>query len=131
MIEMGLIEPVAAPPLSPVDRTIDLEHLSRMTLGDRDLERDVLNLFDRQADMLLVKMQDAVPAAIAAYAHTLKGSARGIGAWDVARAAHDIETAVESAQPVPLAPAMTRLTLAVGEARRAIADLLRTTEFSS
>jgi HPt (histidine-containing phosphotransfer) domain-containing protein len=125
MIEMGLVDPVVAPPLSPVDRPIDLEHLSRMTLGERDLERDVLRLFDRQAEMLLVKMQDAGPSAVAAYAHTLNGSARGIGAWAVARASHDVETAAQSGDAAHLARALSRLTLAVGEARLMIADLLR------
>lgn len=125
MIEMGLVDPVVAPPLSPVDRAIDLEHLSRMTLGERELEREVLRLFDCQADMLLVRMRDAAPAAISAYAHTLKGSARGIGAWAVARAAGDVETAAQATEPAHLAPAMNRLTLSVGEARRVIADLLR------
>jgi len=127
MIAMGLVDAVVAPPLSPVDRPIDLEHLSRMTLGERELEREVLRLFDRQADMLLVKMQEAAPAAIAAYAHTLKGSARGIGAWAVARTAYDAEVAAQAADPAHLARAMSRLTLAIGEARQMIADLLRAT----
>jgi len=126
MIEMGVIDPVVAPPLSPVDRPIDLEHLSRMTLGERELEREVLRLFDRQAEMLLMKMHGAAPAAVAAYAHTLKGSARGVGAWAVARAAYDVETAAtQAADPGQLASAINRLTQAVGEARRVIADLLR------
>lgn len=125
MIEIGLVDSVVAPPLSPVDRPIDIEHLARMTLGERDLEREVLCLFDRQADMLLVKMQEAAPAAIAAYAHTLKGSARGIGAWSVAEAAAAVETAAQRAETAQLARAMSRLTLAIGEARRVIVELLR------
>ena len=42
------LDAVASPPLVPGDRPIDLVHLSRMTLGDRALERDVLVLFERQ-----------------------------------------------------------------------------------
>lgn len=125
MIEMGLVDPVVAPPLSPVDRPIDLEHLSRMTLGERELEHEVLRLFDHQAEMLLVKMQEAVPTAVAAYAHTLKGSARGIGAWAVARAAFDVETAAQAVDPAELPRAIGQLSLAIGEARLVIADLLR------
>lgn len=125
MIGVGLVEPVVAPPVSPVDRPIDLEHLSRMTLGERELEREVLRLFDRQAEMLLVKMQDACPAAIAGYAHTLKGSARGIGAWSVARTAFDVETAAQAVDPAHLPDAISRLAVAIGEARRVIADLLQ------
>src|SRR5437588_8394462 len=76
-----------APSLAPDDRPIDLVHLARTTLGDRALEREVLQLFDRQSSMLIARMRTAAPAAVATLAHTLKGSARGIGAWRVARAA--------------------------------------------
>jgi len=70
---------------------LDLEHLARMTLGERRLEAEVLTLFHRQAGMLLARMQGAPPRAAAAFAHTLKGSARGIGAWRVAKAAAAVE----------------------------------------
>ncbi len=76
-----------APSLAPDDRPIDLVHLARMTLGDRSLEREVLQLFDRQSALLIARMRSAAPPGIATLAHTLKGSARGIGAWRVARAA--------------------------------------------
>ena len=66
---------------------IDRGHLTRMTFGDRSLEREVLELFDRQAELLLARMRGGDPQAMAALAHTLKGSAVGIGAGNVARAA--------------------------------------------
>jgi hypothetical protein len=113
------IEEVASPPLAPADDAIDLHHLARMTLGERSLEREVLALFDRQAMMLLLRMSSGGPNAVAA-AHTLKGSALGIGAWHVARAAE----AVEQADAAKFAVAITALSLAVEEARLAIADLL-------
>ena len=72
-------------------QSIDLAHLARMTLGERGLEAEVLALFDRQAAVLLARMGDSTPAAVAAFAHTLKGSARGIGAWRVAEAADAVE----------------------------------------
>jgi hypothetical protein len=64
----------------PSDPAIDMAHLARMTLGERSLEREVLALFDRQADMLLPRIRSGAPALAAASAHTLKGSASGIGA---------------------------------------------------
>jgi HPt (histidine-containing phosphotransfer) domain-containing protein len=73
---------------------IDETHLERMTLGDRLLEREVLELFVRQTTIMLGRIVDADPAMAAASAHTLKGSARGIGAWRVARAAELVESAV-------------------------------------
>src|ERR1700709_1159514 len=90
------VDRVDAPPLAPVEQPVDLVHLSRMTLGDRDLEREVLQLFERQAAMLLERMPGAGPAHVAAMAHTIKGSARGIGAWQVARYAETLELAAAS-----------------------------------
>ena len=55
-------------------------HLARMTFDDRSLEREVLQLFERQAELLMERMRESEPAAIATLAHTLKGSAVGIGA---------------------------------------------------
>jgi len=72
---------------------IDETHLARMTLGDRRLEREVLELFVRQTTIMLGRIVGAEPAWAAAAAHTLKGSARGIGAWRVARAAELVENA--------------------------------------
>jgi HPt (histidine-containing phosphotransfer) domain-containing protein len=72
---------------------IDEDHLGRMTLGDRRLEREVLELFLRQTTILLDRIVGAAPPLAAAAAHTLKGSARGIGAWRVARAAEFLENA--------------------------------------
>ena len=62
-----------------------------MTLGERSLEREVLQLFDRQSTLLLARMRAADAGGVGALAHTLKGSARGIGAWRVARAAEAVE----------------------------------------
>jgi HPt (histidine-containing phosphotransfer) domain-containing protein len=75
---------------SPV---IDEAHLGRMTLGDRVLEREILEIFVRQAAIMLDRIAGAAPALAAASAHTLKGSARGIGAWRVAQAAERLECA--------------------------------------
>src|ERR1043166_7417627 len=76
-----------------LERPIDLVHLSRMTLGDRGLEREVLALFDRQATVLVSRMRAASPGSVTTVAHTLKGSARGVGAWRVAAAAEAVELA--------------------------------------
>jgi Hpt domain len=115
------IAEVLAPPLIPADQPIDLAHLSRMTLGERSLECEVLALFDRQADLLLPRIRGGAPGVIAAAAHTLKGSARGIGAWRVASAAD----AVEAAKPVDFAAAVNALGAALAETKVAIAHMLR------
>jgi HPt (histidine-containing phosphotransfer) domain-containing protein len=100
---------------------IDLHHLARMTLGERSLEREILALFDRQAELLLPRLCNGSKAVVTASAHTLKGSARGIGAWRVARAA----AAVEQAEEAELDAAVDALSAAVAETRTAIAGLLR------
>ena len=75
-----------SPPLAPDDGPIDLEHLRRMTLGDAGLEREVLAMFAAQTVSLIGTLA-TLPAEAGALAHTLKGSARAIGAFAVADAA--------------------------------------------
>ena len=116
--------PIDAPPLVPVEAAIDLKHLARMTLGERGLEAEVLMLFDRQAAVLLDHMRQAAPQAIAAFAHTLKGSARGIGAWRVAAAAETVEIDAGHPDVADVAGAVARLAVAVDEARTVIAAWL-------
>jgi len=106
-----------------LERPIDLVHLSRMTLGDRGLEREVLALFDRQATVLVSRMRSASPGSVTTVAHTLKGSARGVGAWRVAAAAEAVEVAASGEGD--LAAAITRLAAVADEARAVIAELLR------
>lgn len=81
--------------------TIDFVHLAAYTGGDRALEDEVFALFREQTDMwlrLLTVEADAEDWKSAA--HSLKGSARGIGAFPLAecceaaeRAAHGSATA--------------------------------------
>jgi HPt (histidine-containing phosphotransfer) domain-containing protein len=84
-------------------RVIDDGHLGRMTLGDRRLEREVLEIFGRQIAIMLRRIVGAEPALAGAVAHTLLGSARGIGAWRMAQAAERLEGA---AGGVPSADAL-------------------------
>lgn len=103
---------------------IDLGHLEHMTFGDRGLEREVLELFDRQAAMLLVRMRAGGEAALGPLAHTLKGSASGVGATRVVQAAAAAER-VAGASADECSQAVDRLAHAVDEARALIAQLLR------
>ena len=127
MIELstGIVDPADAPALAPIEQHIDLAHLARMTLGDRNLEREVLQLFDRQAEMLFARMQQAVPSAAAAHAHTLKGSSSSIGAWKVARAAQAVEFAGNNQGASDVAAALCCLGAAISETRSAINEILR------
>jgi HPt (histidine-containing phosphotransfer) domain-containing protein len=115
---------IASPSLAPLAAPIDREHLARMTLGERSLEREVLGLFDRQAEIMLGRMSKSAPAVAAAAAHTLKGSARGIGAWRVANAAEAVELAAAGPSG-EYKTALGTIKEAVDEAKTAIAEMLR------
>ena len=116
-----------APALATVSVTvIDTEHLSRMTLGELSLQREVLALFDRQAEMLLPRIRQGAPAVAAASAHTLKGSAVGIGAFKVARAAEAVEQAQSlEIRDAAIAAAVDTLAVVLDEAKAEIARLLQ------
>jgi len=110
-------------PVAPAG-AIDRAHLAHVTFNDRRLEREVLQLFDRQAVLLMARIRTSTPSAVAGLAHTLKGSAVGIGAWHVARAAEAAENAsTTGAAACDLA--IRELVAAVDEARVAILDMLR------
>jgi HPt (histidine-containing phosphotransfer) domain-containing protein len=103
---------------SAAPAVFDREHLRRMTFGDRALERELLDLFNRQAGILLDRMRAADAGSVAALAHTLKGSALGIGAMAVAHAAAAVEKGGTQS-------ALDALATAVEAARVHIERLLR------
>jgi len=117
------IDHTVAPPLAPRDPAVDIAHLARMTLGEAELKREVLALFDQQAEMLLARMASEAPRVVGALAHTLAGSARGIGAWKVAEAAAAVERAASAPGAVALTGVMDQLAAAVAEAHAMIREL--------
>lgn len=79
---------------APVDRA----HLAKYTCGDLDLEREILELFTDQLPELLARMRQATSDKDwHDAAHTLKGSARAIGATKLGHLA-EIAEATGSAQ---------------------------------
>lgn len=105
---------------------IDLVHLSRQTGGDHRLERELLCLFSQQCVRHLRTIhagEDAKTRMDAA--HTLKGAARAIGAWQVAEAADVIERELAEPEPRPrrTEAAMDALALAAAEARAVVSRL--------
>jgi HPt (histidine-containing phosphotransfer) domain-containing protein len=116
------IDWMPSPPLAPDDGPIDFEHLGRMTLGDAILEHEVLAMFSAQAVSLMSALA-MLPAAAGELAHKLKGSARAIGAFQVADAAGRLETAALKGDDP--AEALAELDDAVEQARTAIDAILR------
>jgi HPt (histidine-containing phosphotransfer) domain-containing protein len=127
-LNLERIEWMPSPPLAPDDGPIDSAHLDRMTLGDAGLEREVLAMFSGQAVGLIDRLattlpSDAEPSETLALAHTLKGSARAIGAFRVGDAAEALEAAIRRGDDP--AEALAGLKDAVAEARTAIDTILR------
>lgn len=72
-------------------RPIDLDHLARQTMGQKDLEAEVLRLFLRQARECMRAIAATTGRERSNVAHMLCGSARGIGAFAVAEHAKALE----------------------------------------
>lgn len=89
-LNLQRIDWMPSPPLVPDDAPLDLAHLDRMTFGDLALQREVLALFAAQTAVLMPRLV-ALPADVVDLAHTLKGSAKAIGAHGVADAAEALE----------------------------------------
>jgi HPt (histidine-containing phosphotransfer) domain-containing protein len=106
---------------------IDLVHLSRQTFGDHDLERELLELFDAQAAQCAERLRP--PARLGdgewriRLAHTVKGSARAVGAFEVGNAAEAYEQALRDEES-SAGEKRDQLDAAIKSARGAIAHLL-------
>lgn len=72
-------------------RPIDLVHLTRQTLGDLALEREVLGLMQRQILAVADRLDLATDAERRQIAHALKGTARNVGAFALSAAAEALE----------------------------------------
>lgn len=121
-----MMESLAAElPIVAGDRPIDLVHLARQTFGERDLESELLRLFDRQSRQIVDRLTDGPVSESrwrADLAHTLKGSARAVGAFGVAAAAEAYE--LDARAGADLARALATLSAAVSAAHEAIGELL-------
>jgi HPt (histidine-containing phosphotransfer) domain-containing protein len=99
------------------DCPVDFDHLKRMTLGEEALEREVLRMFLKQATRLLDALA-GLPAETSTLTHTLKGSARAIGAFRLADRAAALEEVARNGGD--LAAPLAALEAAVAEACGAI-----------
>ncbi|NVJ97587.1 MAG: Hpt domain-containing protein [Alphaproteobacteria bacterium] len=70
---------------------LDRGHLNGYTGGDRELAKQVLEIFADNAPGYLDVLSAADCDNWRSAAHKLKGAARGIGAWRLARAAERAE----------------------------------------
>jgi HPt (histidine-containing phosphotransfer) domain-containing protein len=83
--------------------SVDWTHLSRQTAGDTELAKELLTLFVGQARDIARRLAGAGDdKSRRDLAHTLKGSALAIGAFDVARAAETCETTLAKGEALRL-----------------------------
>lgn len=93
-----VVAPLAVEQTAP----IDLAHLRRFTMGNRALELEVLCLFSRDTPSLLDRLAQARDEkSWLEAAHTLKGSARAIGAKRVGALAEQAERAGRAGDRAP------------------------------
>jgi HPt (histidine-containing phosphotransfer) domain-containing protein len=113
--------------LAAVQRIVDLSHLDRYTGGDTTLNAEVLRLFDSQASELVTRLNIILQArdqkSWKEVTHTLKGAARGIGAFSLADAAAFAEPIDPSDQDTA-SVALDALKQRASAVQRFIADYL-------
>jgi len=89
----------------PASRPVDFAHLARYTGGDAALNAEILRLFQGQIGEMVARLKDVIEAADGKawhdINHSIKGAARGIGAFalaDAAAAAEALDPATDPAK---------------------------------
>ena len=82
---------------------VDLSHLARYTGGDKALNSEILKLFDGQVSemvgQLLGVLQQRDARKWREVTHTIKGAARGVGAFAMGEAAANAEPVDPTVSP--------------------------------
>ena len=94
---------------------VDLNHLARYTGGDEVLNAEILRLFEGQTSEMVARLQTILDSSDAKawkeVTHTLKGAARGVGAFAFADAA-------AAAEPIDLVQDRSNAALAIAALKR-------------
>lgn len=119
--------PTPSPSAAPDAPAIDFVHLARQSLGDRELEVELLRLFERQAariagELAMPDLSRGARGERLDLAHTLKGSARAVGATGVAEACAVYEDLVRTDSAAGDLAAATRNLARAVDAARALID---------
>lgn len=115
------LQPGGTRSTDPGQPPLDLNHLRRFTHGDVSLEREILTLFSDQLPVTIGALKDAVSVKdwhIAA--HTLKGSARAVGAWSLADAAELAENLTQFSDVLERAAFVSKIEQVARETRKYI-----------
>ncbi len=85
--------PLETQQVPSTNRPLDLVHLARQTGSDRALENEILQLFRQQIALYASQLKMTSGRERKLIAHTIKGSARSVGAFSLSRIAAQIEDA--------------------------------------
>jgi HPt (histidine-containing phosphotransfer) domain-containing protein len=94
--------------MNSAGRPIDLDHLNRYTGGDRGLNAEILKLFEDQCATTLAQLEELAkddgPGGKTWHllTHTLKGAARGVGAFGLADIAAEAEKTADRAAAIAI-----------------------------
>ncbi len=81
-----------------VNGIIDFDHLEKYVAGDDALRDEILEIFAGQVELLVKQFDVFQPdEAWKDTAHTLKGAARGVGAWSLGQLCEDAEKLIGAA----------------------------------
>lgn len=106
-------------------RPIDLVHLAKQTLGDSQLEAEVLVMFASMSSTYLDRLKNPdCKSDFAINIHALRGAAMGIGANSIVEHARSVETEFKTSGHV-CNEAMTDLEVVVEEVGEFITSLLK------
>jgi HPt (histidine-containing phosphotransfer) domain-containing protein len=109
----------------PSSRPIDLVHLSHYTLGERELEHKLLQLFCTQSRSCLDQLREArSDKHWKEAAQSLERSARAVGAWRTAEAAEHAQGLAGGPLVRSRAARLGEIEACVAEAEAYIASLL-------
>ena len=104
---------------------LDLAHLRHFTLGDKHLETEILGLFIAQVPITIAALKQAkTDGDWYVAAHTLKGSARAVGARRLALLAAQAERLVGVSDP-SVCRMMVRMLEEAADEAKAFIDPLR------
>ena len=124
MAQRAFVEAVVPEASKRAMRPIDLVHLAKQCLGDENLEREVLRLFDTTVKTYFERLSLATGFDdLALNFHSIKGAASGVGAWTISDIAKGLEIELRDGRPIR-AERIADLGMAVEEVRAFIARLL-------
>lgn len=106
------------------ERPIDLVHLARQTLGDRNLEVEILQMFEQISHTYIARVKAPENSEdLEISIHSLKGAAAGVGANSIATIAALAETELRDQGKIE-SETLADLEFAVAEVNTFIQNLL-------